>query len=682
MKNKGLPELLCPAGDREAFEAAIEGGADAIYVGGASFNARMNAGNFSRELLAESIKDAHLHGVKVYQTLNIMIRDLEIDDLLRAAEASAEDGIDAFIVSDLGAARVLRQRLPQIPLHASTQMSVHNLMGAQLLEKLGFTRVVPARELSREDIASIVNGSSLEVEVFVHGALCVSHSGQCLFSSVVGGRSGNRGLCAQPCRLPYGCGNERAGSKYPLSLKDLSLSGHVCEIIDSGVSSLKIEGRMKSADYVLGVSRIWRRLLDEGRDATREEIEELSSIFSRGGFTDGYYTGKIGRGMLGVRSEADKIASKSSVSFKGITKKLPVNMKVVLREGEPSALTLSAGEKEVTVTGMEPMVAINAPLSDETIRKQLSKLGDTPFCLNNLETELGGKLMMPVSALNALRRDGVEALKARMLERDACVMGEVSENTPARLPKARRVAEFLRPDTITRRARDYFDIILLPLDKYVENVTRADGFVMPPVILDSETPRILEMLDFARVGAPKMIVVSNIGQGELLKKLFPDAELVSSLRFNVANTVSMCALEDMGYGSSVLSPELTLPQIRDIKGAKAAVVYGRLPLMTLEKCAIKALYGAKACDICAVGRAEMTDRRGVVFPVIRELDHRNVIYNSLPTSMSDRQDELRAAGISDMHFIFTVESAEDVDIVVDSYDNGCAIPGKSRRINS
>ena len=342
---KHLPELLSPAGSFEALRAAIDGGADAIYMGGTSFNARINAENFSSEHMREAVKLAHAYGVKLYLTLNTMLLDRERDELLRSAEESASYGIDAFIVSDLGAAKLLHEYLPEMPLHASTQMSIHNSDGARFLEKYGFTRVVPARELSRGDIAKMVKGTSLEIEMFIHGALCVSHSGQCLFSSLVGGRSGNRGLCAQPCRLPYGCGGERAGDKYPLSLKDLSLAEHIEEIIESGVASLKIEGRMKSPEYVRGVTLIWRELLDSGKNASKSDMQSLADFFSRGGFTDSYYRKAVGHGMLGVRSREDKQASQKIEKFNKITRKVPIDMSVRIIKGEPSVLSLSLGEK-------------------------------------------------------------------------------------------------------------------------------------------------------------------------------------------------------------------------------------------------------------------------------------------------------------------------------------------------
>ena len=401
-----LPELLSPAGSPEAFEAAIDGGADAIYVGGASFNARINAQNFSDEALAKAVRLAHLYGVKVYQTINIMVHGRELTELIRAAERSAEIGVDAFIVSDLGAASLIHAHLPEMPLHASTQMSIHNSDGARLLADYGFSRVVPARELSKENIRSLVENNPLEVEIFIHGAMCVSHSGQCLFSSLVGGRSGNRGLCAQPCRLPYSCADQRVGDKYPLSLKDMSLAGHVKEIIDSGVASLKIEGRMKSPEYVRGVTRIWRRLLDDGKNATADDIEELSDLFSRGGFSDGYYTERIDKKMLGVRSEEDKKASREADKFVKIQRKVPLDMSVSILAGSPSKLTLSCNGKTVSVCGEMPQAAINAPINEDTVKKCMSKLGDTCFSIRSLDIDLDSGLMMPISLLNALRRDG------------------------------------------------------------------------------------------------------------------------------------------------------------------------------------------------------------------------------------------------------------------------------------
>jgi len=672
---------LSPAGSPEAFEAAIDGGADAIYVGGASFNARINAQNFSDEDLAKAVRLAHLYGVKVYQTINIMVHGRELIELIRAAERSAEIGVDAFIVSDLGAASLIHAHLPEMPLHASTQMSIHNSDGARLLADYGFSRVVPARELSKENIRSLVENNPLEVEIFIHGAMCVSHSGQCLFSSLVGGRSGNRGLCAQPCRLPYSCADQRVGDKYPLSLKDMSLAGHVKEIIDSGVASLKIEGRMKSPEYVRGVTRIWRRLLDDGKNATADDIEELSALFSRGGFSDGYYTERIDKKMLGVRSEEDKKASREADKFVKIQRKVPLDMSVSILAGSPSKLTLSCNGKTVSVCGEMPQAAINAPINEDTVKKCMSKLGDTCFSIRSLDIDLDSGLMMPISLLNALRRDGVAALEAAITALQMQKVEPITQKTPKKSAHKRNVGRFYSHEQITNTARDYFDVVLLPLDKFAKDPEKADGFFMTPVIFDSEIGHVSELLKKSRENGAKYAVITNIGQIERLKEDLPDINMIADFRFNVANDETMSFLEGLGFESVVLSAELTLPQLRDIHGAKAAVVYGRIPLMTLEKCVIKTLYGEKeGCKICSQNKAEMKDRRGFVFPILREPDHRNVVFNSLPTNMSDRQKELTASGIVDRHFLFTTETPSEVDRIIEEHRKESAPEGKVRRI--
>lgn len=306
--DKALPELLAPCGSREAIEAAIEGGADAVYFGGTMLNARMNAKNFGREELASAVSECHSAGVKAYITLNTQVYDRELKSALEYVGFLRNAGVDALIVADLGLSRLIRQYFPDIELHASTQMTVHNTEGANRLFDCGFSRVVGARELSKENISTLLKEAKPEIELFVHGAICVSCSGQCLMSAMLGGRSGNRGECAQPCRMSYNGG-------YPISLKDNCLAGHIPFLIDAGVRSLKIEGRMKSPSYVYGVTKIYRRLLDERRAADGKEISELAKIFSRGGFTDGYFTKKINGEMLGVRSGKDISETRGASSF-------------------------------------------------------------------------------------------------------------------------------------------------------------------------------------------------------------------------------------------------------------------------------------------------------------------------------------------------------------------------------
>lgn len=683
MTSKFLPELLSPAGSKDAFFAAVDGGADAIYLGGTSFNARINAKNFTRDELSDCVRLAHAYGVRVYTTLNTLLFDKEKEGFLACAEEMAECGIDAFIVADIGAARLLRAHLPEMELHASTQMSAHNASAGLALQKMGFSRLVPARELSLEDIKTLVSDNPLEVEIFTHGALCVSHSGQCLFSSIVGGRSGNRGLCAQPCRLPYSCSGCSSGNGYPLSLKDLSLAPHVTKILDAGVHSLKIEGRMKSPEYVRGVTAIWRTLLDEERNATPQEMQKLSDIFSRSGFTDGYFTRNINKKMLGVRSQSDKDASLSADKFTKITRKLPINMSVSMKSDIPCTLTLSYKNITVVAEGDIPMQAINAPLDEDSIRRSVSKLGDTPFVAENIIVSLDKGLMLPISRLNNLRRAAVDKLIAALTEKHIPTIQKADMPLSYSPRKDQKIGRFLFASQITDKAKEYFDKTFLPLERFDGT---ADGFILPPVIFDSEKDEAIRLIDNAIKKGASCAMVGNIGNISLVKD--KGLEIFGDFRFNVTNSHSVAFLESLGVSNINLSPELTLPQIRDICGDTSVIVYGKLPLMTLEKCIIRDLYGCERCNNymnCRESGAntkhiEIKDRRGFTFPVIREWQHRNVIYNSAPTYMADKQNELARAGVTNQVFLFTTETAKDVDNIINRYKNNLTADTPIRRI--
>lgn len=658
-------ELLCPAGSPEALRAAIDGGADAVYMGGLGFNARRNARNFSEAELSEAVALAHTYGVKVYVTQNTLIFDRELSDYLRAAESALTAGADALIVADLGGAAAIRRQFPKAELHASTQMSGHNAAAAARLADMGFSRMVCAREASLADLTALIKASPIETEVFVHGALCVCHSGQCLFSSVVGGRSGNRGECAQPCRLPYTGG-------YPLSLKDLALAEHIPTLKALGVASLKIEGRMKSPEYVREVAAVYRRLLDENRAATKEEMKHLAAIFSRGGFTDGYFTGKLGHGMLGTRSEADKDASRALAPFREITRKRPVAMTATLKEGEALAITLSCEDGEGRATGPIPQKAQTAPLTKDSLTKSLSKLGNTPFSLSSLRLDMDEGLMLPISALNAARREAVAALCQALTERKPIPRTEAPPLLPKGTRKSQKSARFLSPKQIPSEARDYFDIVYLPLEAYDGS---TNGVALPPVIFDSERAEALAMLKKAATLGATHALVGNLGHLDLAiaAGLVPHGDL----RLNVTNNASIAVCESLGFADVILSPELSLPRARDIGGATLLPVYGRLPLMLLEKCVGKEL---SDCKTCAEGRTELRDRRGISFPVLRTWKHRSVIYNSLPTSLSDKQDELKHAGITGEHFLFSTETKEECAAVIRAFREGNPLPFEIRRL--
>ncbi len=694
-RNQKLPELLAPAGDADAFLAAVAAGADAIYIGGEHFGARAFAKNFSRDEMSFFVKYAHFFGVRVYVTLNTLIYDKEIDEALEYARYLQKIGVDALIVADLGIAALIRRKIPELELHASTQMGVHNTEGVNFAKRLGCKRVVLARECSHKDIRRIVDNSLAECEVFVHGALCVCHSGQCLFSSLVGGRSGNRGECAQPCRLPY-------NNKYPLSLKDYSLAEHVSALIESGVSSLKIEGRMKSADYVYEVTSVYRGLLDSHRNANQGEMRRLSDIFSRNGFTDGYFVGNIEKKMTGVRTEEEKNRSREISGGEFSRDKLPIRAAVKMRSGSPIELTLTAAASSrwdgiratdsekcisVTVSGSIPEPAQSSPVTIDTLRARLAKMGNTPFSLlqDDIVAELDSGLNLPPSAINALRRDAAEALEnafARPLDKLIGASGDAVESPSdfelkGTYKKVMNTALFFKEDVLRtvlqKRPELLFgiDTVFVPLFDYKSAAAACEGInigvYLPPVISESEWSGVANELSFAKEGGARFALVGNVSQIELVKqmKLVP----VSDFRLNITNKYTAAYLEMLGVDMRILSPELTLPMARDIGGS--VITLGRIPLMLTERCFIKENFG---CNFCT--RAAFEDRKGAKFPIMREYPHRNVIFNSTHTYMGDKQSELSAAGLRSAHFIFSTESADECISLLSAYGSGepLAIP--------
>ncbi len=670
-----LPELLAPAGSPEALSAAVAAGADAVYFGASAYNARMGARNFRDDELSESIKKLHAHGVDAHAALNIQLYDRELDGALFCAERLYLSGVDALIVADLGLARLIHGEFPELPLHASTQCSGASARDAEYFSSLGFSRMVCARELSAENIKRLAETSPIEIEMFIHGANCVSVSGQCLYSSVVGGRSGNRGECAQPCRLPYNGG-------YPLSPKDLCLAGHIKEIIGTGVRSLKIEGRMKSPDYVYRVTSLYRRLLDEGRDADADEIEGAASAFSRSGFTDAYYTGDVKKdpnAMLGIRTDEDKDVTRATRAD------IPEPEKVMIRRircritvGEPAELSLTVGERTVTVAGDVPEAAERRPLTAEEVRDRISKLGGTEYAVGDetvFDITVGDGAMMTASAINGLRRRAISALTDT--DRSPHLSGKPA--APWKKPTEKRggepllTAEFRSPENISLQAREFFDMIYVPLERHGG---AADGFVMPAVVYDDGEEDVRRAVSDAVAAGARSAILANAGQRRLI-----DAPLqtVAGHRYNVCNTCSALLAHEAGAELVTLSPETTARQAEDISRyvPTSAIVYGRLPLMVTERCIIRAVSGDKC--ICGRGPATLRDRRGVEFPIYGE-GCRNVIYNSVPVYMADKKDVLYGMGCSAWHFIFTTESRDETDSVIESYRLGAPSKTPVRRI--
>ncbi|MBQ8551975.1 MAG: U32 family peptidase [Clostridia bacterium] len=678
-KTVHIPELLAPAGSPEALDAAIAGGADAVYFGGAVFNARMNAKNFADDALRDAIDKCRLYGVKTNITLNTLVHNREMHDVLKYVEELYTLGADALIVADLGAARLIHRYFPDFELHASTQAAGHNTDAARTLADMGFSRMVAARELSRDDLAVLCTNSPIETEMFIHGAICVSQSGGCLASSLIGGRSGNRGECAQPCRLPY----KRCGAKerdtYALSLKDICLASHITEILDLGVASLKIEGRMKSPDYVYGVTRIYRRLLDERRNATQDELAELRALFSRSGFTDGYYTKTVDRKMLGIRTEADKAESADKTAkatdYAALCRerRRPLNMRIRIEAGKPAELYAEVDGVTATVCGAIPDKAENRPMTYESVIKNLEKLGNTPFRPGSGTVRLDDGLIMPLSALNALRRDAVDAITAKLtLRREPRLPGKL-DMPSCELPPPAKTARFCSYDSIPDHISGC-DIVYLPLEKFSpEMCDRVNGVIIPPVVFDSEVAEISAMLKTAANAGIRHALVSNLGHIALAMS----AGMVThgDFRLNIFNAYTAEALLELGFADLIASPELTLPQLRDL--GLPPIIYGRVPLMTLEKCVIRDLY---SCDECKKRSfLPMRDRKGTDFPLTRAWRHRNIMYNSVPIFMEDKRNELIRYRIGGGHYIFTDESREEVKALL----SGKPLPpkdGKIRRI--
>ena len=661
MEDKKTPEILAPAGDMDALKSAIAGGADAIYLGLDLFNARIRAKNFTLDNIEEAVTLAHAHNVKIFVTLNIAIYDKEINSVLDYVDKLWVSNVDALIVSDLGVASLIKKYYPDFEIHASTQCTAHSLDGVNFLhDKMGASQVVLARELPKTEIEYIAKNSKAKIEIFVHGAHCMSVSGQCLMSYAMGGRSGNRGECAQPCRLPYKiCGK----SAYPLSLKDMSLNSHIAEIINTGVDTLKIEGRMKSSDYVYGTVSVWRKLIDEKRNAKNEEKATLEGLFSRQGFTDGYFTSSISSKMLGVRSDENKEATKSIQVLANELKRVKIKLHGRFILGEKAELTVTCGNKTATAYGDIVESAINAPISKEDIIKSLSRLGNTPYELDTIEIEKSENIRVRVSSLNALRRRAIELLSYSGREsREHTYVPKKSTQSKEKL----KTAVFSDAEQIPEN-KDYFDVIFVYADRYKRGYG-INGIYMPPVILDSEEKEIYSKVKEAKENGAEYALVTNVGQIEKIKKL--GFKMIFDFRFNVFNAPCVDFLYNQGAESIILSPELTLPQINDLK-RNSIIVYGKIPVMTTHKCVLKDTVGCEKC------KGYIQDRQKASFFVEGIFGHRNIIYNSVPIYMADRMEKLKDFS---HHFIFTSESKRECYDIIEAYKNGASTNKSIKRI--
>ncbi len=672
-------ELLSPAGSVEALHAAVQNGADAVYLGAGSFNARISARNFSPEELTEAVTYCHIRGVKVYLTLNTLVTDRELPQAAEAITAAARAGVDAFIVQDLGIVSLCKQMAPGVELHASTQMSLHSLEGAREAERLGLSRIVPARELSRDELAYLCRHSPVETEVFVHGALCMCYSGQCYLSAMIGQRSGNRGRCAQPCRLPYGYGH--AESKYPLSLKDNCLVQYVKDLEAIGVSSLKIEGRMKRPEYVAIATRIYRDAID-GKNPTREQLRMLQQGFSRQGFTDGYYTGSKGAHMFGVRTDdrPDKaLFAQARASYEtGENKKIPIRYYAVIQQGQPAMLAAEDDAGHICkTTGPVPEIARVRELTADELTERLSKTGGTPYVSIGCRAIVDRGLTLPAASINAMRRDVLSHLTA---VRGRIEPPEIGRYTAPRIvpgPKGRPAltievlsAAQVTPDVLRRKP----EILYIPLSELcahpqcirsVPSETTVCA-ILPRVIWDSETRRVLDRLDTVYELGVREVLLGNLGHITLARSR--GFSIRGDFGLNLFNSRAMQMLRHEDLISATASFEMSFPQIRDLSKdlPTELIVYGRLPLMLMENCVIHNRNG-----VCACGQSfTLTDRKGENFPVVRDPGTcRNVILNGKKLYMLDRQNELASLGVQYARVRFTTESPAQISSTLRAWEH-------------
>ena len=671
-------ELLSPAGSMEAVTAAVQNGADAVYLGYGDFNARRNAKNFTQEEAAAAVSYCHLRGCKVHLTLNTLLTDRELPGAAQVAAHASEMGVDAVIVQDLGVARMLRQTVPDLPIHGSTQMTIHSLDGVKACADLGMSRVVLGRELSRDQIAYICQHSPIEIEVFGHGALCMCWSGQCFFSSVIGGRSGNRGLCAQPCRLKYGWGNQ--ANEYPLSLKDLSMAGHLKELSDMGVACLKLEGRMKRPEYVAIVTGIYSRAIREGREPTAQEIEILTQTFSRQGFTDGYYMGQTGPDMFGTRQEEKEpreLYAKARATYEnGENRKEPVRFYALIQAGEAAQVAAEDNQGHVArVEGPVPEPARNVPLTREKVEGQLQRTGGTPYACEKATAKVDEGLSLPLSVLNDLRRRCLEDLSQQRQvlpqRRKEPFRPGVRYENPKRPPvltlSVRTAAQL--SDELLRLSPA---LIYLPFDEaaaHPDAVRRCQdagvplAVIMPRICTDRELPRLEQNLVALRNLGVEEALAGNLGAVRRAAQL--GFRVRGDFGLGVYNSQTMKELKRMGLVSATASFELKLAQIRDLSKTIPTefIAYGRLPLMIMENCIIHNHSGRHTCGNVNF----LTDRKGERFPVVKAWGCRNEIYNAKKVFLADKSADWQKLGLWGARLIFTTENAPECVQVLERY---------------
>ena len=698
MRNKDF-ELLAPAGNLEIFKGVIESGADAVYVGGSMFGARAYANNFTEDELLEAIDFAHLRGVKVYLTVNTLIKNSEFSKLYDYLLVYYKRGLDAVIVQDIGVVKAIHEYFPSLEIHTSTQMTVTGADGVRFLSQFGVTRVVMAREVSLAEMKRIHEETGMELEAFVHGALCYSYSGQCLFSSILGGRSGNRGRCAQPCRLPYTVEGKK--DEYILSLKDMCGIKALDKLHDAGVYSLKIEGRMKQLEYACGVVKYYRSYIDSKKPVSDADYDRIKALGNRCGFTDRYYFDHNGSDMVTyvkpnfVSNAAEPSPEKRKLSIEG---------ELVLREGEPGSLTVKRGDVTYKASIESVSAALKAPLDKKAAIDRINKTGDTDFEFSHIKAQIGENVFVPNGALNKLRRDAISGLCDKLLEkyyRNDARYADMSRLTalPEHVVKSDAAHDEAINDYTTicscmTRAQldtligyECFDVFYLDFDMYdrktliqqfaddVKSLTKRNKkvYLMLPTIFRADSSdyfvSIAKELDKVSFEG---FVVKNYEELYLTENLFTGKKVILDHNMYTFNDVSKSAFFEHGVSGDTVPLELNSREImhRNNIGSQM-IVYGYYPLMTTANCVHK---NTKGCDK-KQKLIYLKDRYNKSFAVCNNCKEcYNTIYNSLPTMLTKNISKLKEAGIRSFRYSFTIETPKQIKAVMDDkvaeYTNG------------
>lgn len=651
-------EILAPAGSIESLTAAVNCGADAVYIGGKNFSARQNASNFDREELKKAADFCHLHDVKLYVTVNTIILDSQAEEFAKLIRSAAKAGADAFIVQDLGAAEIIKKLVPDACIHGSTQMSVHTVNGALFLKEKGFKRVVLSRELSEKQIKEICN-LGIETEVFIHGALCMSVSGQCYLSSLIGQRSANRGLCAQPCRLPYSaCENHDTAA---LSLKDLSLLNHLIKMKSLGISSFKIEGRMKRPEYVASAVMACIKALDGGTP----DMSLLKSIFSRNGFTDSYYTGTL-KNMFGCREKEDVIAAAKLLpeirkEYSRCIKTCTIHFYITVTANEPVCLIAQCQGEKITVYGEIPEKAMKRPIDADYIQRQLSKLGGTIYDFGGLIAKIDDGLMLSAKSINALRREAIEKLDKKIISNNT---PKYSINSPDfSFEDKREILSQLRvriSDTSQLEAVSSADFIIMPANVFLkcDSTISSKIIVEPPrfIVNEQEVCRILKQ---CKEKGAEHLMCNNLAYIKTGRDL--GFKLHGDFGLNISNSYSLDFFKKQGLEDALLSFEMKLGQINLLKKniTTGIIAYGYLPVMLFRNCPIKNEIGCKKCN------KVLTDRTGRENKVMCSQSYAELL-NSEPLYMADRKEDIK--NVSFITLYFTNEAPEEIISIIDEFN--------------